>query len=293
MKTRVSMLVGVMTFSLVMAQDLTPLRFTPPQDTKLEYQSVNKSQNPLVFSYAKSPDGKPIPNGLKTAFETENEQPLRVDTSHSRLNVLEVRDDETRIVQFETQSDFKPLASLEKFSASYTLEYQPDGRINPTDFNIEIGLPNLDDSRREILQQSYEANIRSALLIAEQCYGNFKPNESKALMIDPNRLIPKPESTDKPVQIGEVRLEQSTDGSSSCKISIDTKRYAEPGVSSQYPLIQRGKLDFMPDGTLKHSEWVSSISLLPDVQDFKFQGKTYRVFYVKKLQSSSSTDRSN
>jgi hypothetical protein len=278
MKIRISMLVGVMTFSLVLAQDLTPLRFTPPQDTKLEYQSVNKSQNPLVFSYAKSPDGKPIPIGLKTAFETENEQPLRVDT---------------RIVQFETQNDFKPLAPLEKFSASYTLEYQPDGRINPTNFNIEIGLPNLDDSRREILQQSYEANIRSSLLVAEQCYGNIKPNEAKALMIDPNRLIPKPESSDKPVQVGEIRLEQNTDGSSSCKISIDTKRYANPGASSQYPLIQRGKLDFMPDGTLKHSEWVSSISLPPDVQDFKFQGKTYRVFYVRKFQNSSSTDRLN
>jgi hypothetical protein len=293
MKTRVLILVGVMTFSLVLAQDLTPLRFSPPQDTKLEYQSVDQSQIPLVFSYAKSPDGKPIPVGLKTAFETENEKPLRVDTSHSTLEVLEVRDDETRIVQFETQSDFKPLAPLEKFFASYTLEYQPDGRINPTDFKIEIGLPNLDDSRREILQKSYEGNFRSALLIVEQCYGNFKPNESRALMIDPNRLIPKPESTDKPVQIGEIRLEQNADGNSSCKISIDTKRYADPGASSQYPVVKRGKLDFMPDGTLVHSEWVSSISLPPEVQDFKFQGKTYRVFYVRKLQNSGSTDRLN
>jgi hypothetical protein len=287
------MLVGFMTLSLVLAQDLTPLRFTATQDTKLEFKHINKSQSPLVFSYAKSLNGKPVPIGLKEAFETENEQPLRVDSSHSTLRVLEVRDDGTRIVQSETQSDLKPLAPLERFYASYKLEYQPDGRIHPTDFKIEITNPSLSDSLREQLPKSYEASIRSSLLVAEQCYGDFKSNESRALIIDPSRLILKPESTDKPRQLGEIRLEQNADGSSSCKISIDSKRYPDPDTSSRYTFIQRGSIQFMPDGTPEHSEWVSSTSLNPDVQDFKFQGKTYRVFYVRKFLNSSSTDRLN
>jgi hypothetical protein len=292
MSIRILFFIGFL-LSIALAQDLMPLRFTAPQDAKLEYRSVDRAQIVLAFSYAKSLDGKPIPSDLKAAFETANEKPMRQDSARSTLQVLKVQDDGTRTVALEVQSDLKILAPLEKFYSTYTLEYQPDGRINLSDYYVEIRQPGMNESIREQLPKLHEIGTRTSMLLIEQCYGQFKSNESKALMLDPSRLIPAPDPTELPRQIGDIRLELNSEGSAICNFSVDSKRYPDPKQTSQLRYIRRGTFRLLPDGTLEHSEWIGSTSFTPDVKEFKFNGKKYRIFYVQKFLNSSSTDRLN
>jgi hypothetical protein len=292
MSIRILFFIGFL-LSIALAQDLMPLRFTALQDAKLEYRSVDRVQIVLAFSYAKSLDGKLIPFDLKAAFETSNENQLRQDSARSTLQVLKVQDDGTRIVALKVQSDLKILAPLEKFYSTYTLEYQPDGRINLSDYYVEIRQPGMNQSIREQLPKLYEIGTRTSMLIIEQCYGQFKSNESKALMLDPSRLIPAPDPTEPPRQIGEIRLEQDADGKTICHFGVDSKQYPDPKETKQFRNIRRGTLQFLPDGTLEHSEWIGSTSLTPENKEFEFKGKKYRVFFVQKFLNSSSTDRLN
>jgi hypothetical protein len=188
-------------------------------------------------------------------------------------------------------------------NAAYVLTHAPDGGVSLSDVRvkIEVARPFVSDKDQNAkiigsLEQGMRTSFASQALILSGCYqavsGAVVP-----LSLDPKQFSPSTDSSGKPeepkaVRVGDLRLDRSTDGGAECRVSLEPKRY---GLNSgPVTLVSRWTLQFLPDGRLEHSEFVSSTILnYPEatVADFEFEGKTYRVRYVRAFRSSGSSDR--
>ncbi len=298
------------------AQDAAPeLRLNVDQGTVTKYGGKSESSTIYAFSFATGPAGARVPEDvaarLKLAFERDFERfPVvgragsTITLNNSTETVLEAQEDGTRVVQVESYLQTSGLIGVgQTTDSTYVRTHAPDGGVSLSDVRvkIEVAQPFVSDKEQNAkfiasLEQGRRTSFASQALILTGCY-QAASNEVVPLLLDPKQFAPSSDSSTKPeappiVRVGDLRLDRNADGGAECRVSLEPKRY---GLNSgPVTLVSRWTLDFLPDGRLEHSEFVSSTILnYPEatVTDFEFEGKTYRVRYVRVFRSSGSSDR--
>jgi hypothetical protein len=310
-----------------LAQDSAPLRFTAALDSVVRYGGKSESSTGQAFVFATNSDGSSVvPDGLKAAFERQLTRFAAlsgpsVAFTNSTETVHDVLEDGSRVVLIEAVSQSTApirLGAAQQVRFEMTRTHGPDGRVTLEDVFVSTegefrpGFRSGDDESNESMRQavsvSTENNLRLQAQILEACYRSA-PGASVPLILDPKRLV-GPESDTPPdqlgpdqlgpdqlgpVRLGDVRVSSLPDGGAECRVSLDPKRYAV-GVGGTDPgnvrFVTRQTMRFGPDGTLEHSEFVSS-TRFGTVQnsEFEFEGKTYAVRSIFVGKSTGSNDR--
>jgi hypothetical protein len=297
------------------AQDtVSELRLRVDQGTVTKYGGKSDSATVYTFSFATGPGGARVPNDvavrLKLAFERDFERlPVvgrtgnTISLFNSTETVLEAQEDGTRVVQVEAYSQTSGLIGIgQTVDQKFTRTHAPDGGVSFDALSIKVernrGTQSEDINQAIIkaTEQGARTNLVLNTVILSGCYQSAS-GAVIPLMFDPKLFAPvdsssaKPELSE-PVRVGDLRLDRNADGGAACRVSLEPKRY---GLNSgPVTIVTRWTLQFLPDGRLEHSEFVSSTILnYPEalVTDFEFEGKTYRVRYVRAFRSSGSSDR--
>jgi hypothetical protein len=303
--------------AFVFAQDAVPeaLRLRVDQGTVTKYGGKSDSDTTYAFSFATGPVGARVPEDvtarLKLAFERDFERlPVvgragnTITLYNSTETVLEAREDGTRVVQVEAYSQTSGLIGIgQTVDQKFTRTHAPDGGVSFGDLSVKVqrnrGINESEDINQAIIKGT-EQGVRTNLVLNAVIFSGCYQSVSGAvipLMFDPKLFAPTDSSSAKPeplapVRVGDLRLDRNADGGAECRVSLEPKRY---GLNSgPVTIVTRWTLQFLPDGRLEHSEFVSSTILnYPEatVADFEFEGKTYRVRYVRAFRSSGSSDR--
>jgi hypothetical protein len=300
--------------AFVFAQEAVPepLRLNVDQGTVTKYGGKTDAETLYSFLFATGPGGAQILSEvsarLKLAFERDFERlpvvgraGVTVTLNNATETVLEAREDGTRLVQVESYAQTSGLIGIgQTTDLKYVRTHAPDGGVSPSAITIKIERNreslSEDFNKRIIaaLEQSVRVSVTTQAVVLSGCY-QTAPDTVAPLILDPKQFMPsgdqsaKPEEL-KPVRAGDLRLTRTTDGGAECRVSLEPKRY---GLNSDpLTIVSRWTLQFLPDGRLEHSEFVSSTSLnQPEVAEFEFGGKIYRVRYNRVFRSSGSSDR--
>ncbi len=310
--TRALIFTTVAVTAIALAQDAPDaLRYRAERGTVTEYGGKSDSGPVYTVSFATGPNGARVPDDvmkrLKTAFERNHDRLPIIGRSgndttffNSKETVSDVLEDGTRVVQVESYMQTAGLIGVgQTTDAAYTRMYAPDGNVTSSKVSVrvEISRPLLgnedgDDHLPRMYEQGMRTSIASESLILRACH-QTPLGTARPLMLDPALLTlfdEKPPAETKPIRIGDVRLERSTDGMFECRTSVEPRRYnANAGPAK---VIRRELMRFDKDGVLERHEFVSSTILDGvDATDFNFEGKTYRVRYVTSYRSVGAQDR--
>ncbi len=297
------------------AQDaVLELRLRLDQGTVTKYGGKFDSATTYAVSFATGPAGARVPDDvatrLKLAFERDFERlPVvgRAENSitldNSTETVLEAREDGTRVVQVEAYSQTSGLIGIgQTVDQKFTRTHAPDGGVSLDALSIKVernrGTQSEDINQKIIkaIEQGERTSLILNAVILSGCYQSAS-GAVIPLMFDPKLFAPvdldsssaKPEPSE-PVRVGDLRLERNADGGAECRVSLEPKRYGLK--SGPVTIVTRSILQFLPDGRLEHFESISSTIINnPEVTDFEFEGKTYRVRYVRAFRFSGSNDR--
>jgi hypothetical protein len=301
--------------ALAFAQDAMPeaLRLRVDQGTVTKYGGKSDSATTYAFSFATGPGGARLPNDLrdqlKVTFERDFERLPIVGRSgniislwNSTETVLEAKEDGTRVVQVESYSQTSGLIGIgQTVDQKFTRTHVPDGGVSFGDLSIKVERnrslnesQDLNDLIIKGTEQGARTNLILNAVILSGCY-QAASGEVVPLKFDPKVFAPVDSSSAnpeplEPVRVGDLRLTRNPDGGAECRISLEPKRYGLK--TGPVVIVTRWTLQFLPDGRLEHSEFISSTIINnPEVTDFEFDGKTYRVRYVRVFRSSGSSDR--
>jgi hypothetical protein len=292
-------------WSVALAQESAPLRFTTALDTVTNYGGKSETNTGQSFVYATGPGGSSrVPDGLKAAFERGQltRYGLVAGSQASFFNetqtVHDVLEDGSRVVlveQVNQNTAALQLGAAQKVTAEMTRTYLPDGSIRLEDVfvNVEGTFVRNEETNAQILPvvaESISASQQVNVQLLEVCYKTL-PGASVPLKLAPKTLrITMPENTSlEPVRVGDVRV-QIVNGNSECRISINPSQY---GLSQgSVKMVQRQTWQFASDGQLEHSEYVSSFRFgEAEGSDFDFEGKPYRVRAIPVSKTTGSIDR--
>jgi hypothetical protein len=302
----------VAVWSVALAQEAAPLRFTVALDTITQYGGKSETSTGQSFVFATGPDGSSrVPDGLKAAFERGQltRYGLIAGSQVSYFNetqtVHDVLEDGSRVVLVEQVSQNTAalqLGAAQKIFTEMTRTYKPNGSIKLEDVfvNVEGVFHRNEETNQQILlgvaeniSNSQQANAQ----ILEACY-ETQPGSSAPLKLDPEplqlkRLDPKDlqinDNGFEPVRVGDVRL-QTVNGNSECRISINPSQYGLK--QDRFKFVQRQIMKFANDGQIERNEFISSVTYGEmESSDFEFEGKTYRVRSIPVSRTTGSTDR--
>jgi hypothetical protein len=296
-------------WSVALAQDSAPLRYTAALDTITQYGGKSETNTGQSFVFATGPDGSSrVPNGLKAAFERGQltRYGLVAGSQISFFNetqtVHDVLEDGSRVVlveQVNQSTAALQLGAAQKVTAEMTRTYLPDGSIKLEDVfvNVEGTFVRNEETNAQILPvvaESISVSQQVNVQLLEACY-KTQPGASVPLKLDPKALrITMPENVSlEPVRVGDVRvqiLDVTSESVRECHVSINPSQYG----LSQGPvkMVQRQTMRFASDGQLEQGEFISSVTYGElEGSDFEFEGKTYRVRSIPISRTTGSTDR--
>ena len=296
-------------WSVALAQESAPLRFTAAVDTVTNYGGKSETNTGQSFVFATGPDGSSrVPNGLKAAFErgqlTRYGLVAGIQTSflNETQTVHDLLEDGSRVVLvegvYQSTSGLK-LGTAQKITTEMTRIHKPDGRVLLEDVFVNaegdyVRNEDTNETVKTLVAESTSNNLKVNAQLLEACY-TTQPGAGVPLKLDPEALGVTPENGKpgdgklEPVRVGDVRV-QITDGLSECRISINPSQY---GLKQPYyKIVQRLVLQFDQAGQLDHSEFVSSVTYGEvEASDFEFEGKTYRVRSIPVSKTTGSGDR--
>jgi hypothetical protein len=291
-------------WSVALAQEAAPLRFTAALDTITQYGGKSETNTSQSFVYATGPDGSSrVPSGLKAAFErgqltryglVAGSQSLFFNATETVHDVLE---DGSRVLLVEQviQSTSGPqLGVSQKIITEMTRTFKPDGRIVLEDVfvNVEGDYGRSEETNqtfKTLVAQSVSENQKLSTQMLEACYVT-QAGPAVPLVLDPKALgVTQPEDGKlEPVRVGDVRV-QTVNGLSECRISINPSQYGLK--QGPLKLVQRHTLQFANDGQIERQEFISSVTFgEAESSDFEFEGKTYRVRSIPVSKTTGSID---
>ncbi|NJK46448.1 MAG: hypothetical protein HC933_21330 [Pleurocapsa sp. SU_196_0] len=276
------MIVLVVTISSLTAFAQAPaLRLTAAQGVMTVYHGRSDARYDVVFLSA-TENGKPAPEWVRTAFLRQQGQldPYRnltqTDFFTSTAIVTEQRDDGARVVRTETTSRSTNLfAGFNPMTFTSQAAYLPDGRIEALEYRVNSLLPTfaLEGEAREVFEESYERSWQLSVLLLEACYiARVGEAQSQPIIADPKRF--EPNTTEKSLRIGSVRVSQLRDGRFECRVNLETLFDRTDQPPQTYEITTR----FLPDGREDTVQSRSAIVLQDGAREFQHQG---RVFSVK------------
>jgi hypothetical protein len=288
----------VAVWSVALAQEAAPLRFTAALDTVTNYGGKYEPIPVQMFMTAFGPDGSSrIPEGLQAAVWRQSAyRSIRyVPTFYnSTETVHDILEDGSRVVLVEEVN----LSDSDRTTAEMTRMYQLDGSIKLEDLFVNHNDNDASSwsypSDEEISSWIAES-LKSQPMLEEYCYKTM-PGLSKPLFGDPetrelaeNQTEPQT-SNSKIRHIGDLRLLRLPNGKTECRISFDPQAYTPRKDAFRY--VSREIRQYESDGRLEHSESISS-ARHADLKNakFKFEGKEYRVNSFVVSKSVGSTDR--
>jgi hypothetical protein len=292
-------------WSVALAQDSAPLRYTAAVDTITQYGGKSETSTGQSFVYATGPDGSSrVPDGLKAAFERGQLTRYgliagsQVSFFNETQTVHDVLEDGSRVVLVEQVNQSTAALQLgvaQKVTAEMTRTYLPDGSIKLEDVfvNVEGVFHRNEETNEQILPavaESISVSQQVNVQLLEACYKTL-PGASVPLKLDP-KAIGVAQTEDgklEPVRAGDVRV-QLVNGMSECHISINPSQYGLRQGSLK--VVQRLVLRFDQDGQLEQNQYVSSVTFGEvESSDFEFEGKTYRVRAIPVSKTTGSIDR--
>ena len=294
----------IVVWSVALAQESAPLRFTAAVDTVTNYGGKSETDTGQSFVFATGPDGSSrVPNGLKAAFErgqlTRYGLVAGIQTSffNSTETVHDLLEDGSRVVLVEhvyQSTSGLQLGAAQKVTAEMTRTYKPDGRILLEDVFVNaegdyVRNEDTNETVRTLVAESVSNSLKINTQVLEACF-TTQPGASVPLKLDPKALgVISKDGKLEPVRVGDLRV-QITDGLSECRISINPNQYGLKQGSIK--VVQRFVWRFDQAGQIEHTEYISSVTYGEvESSDFEFEGKTYRVRAIPVSKTIGSGDR--
>ena len=291
---------------VALAQEAAPLRYTAALDTVTNYGGKSETLVGQSFVFATGPDGSSkVPNGLKAAFERGQllsryglVAGSQIELFNETQTVHDVLEDGSRVVLVEQVSQSTAvlrLGAAQKITAEMTRTHLPDGSIKLEDVfvNVEGDFSRSEESNetfRTSMAEGISSSQKLNVQILSACY-KTRPGPAVPLNLDPKALgvTDVKDTSLEPVRVGDVRVQVMND-KTECRISINPSQYGLK--QGPIKLVQRLSFVFADDGLIERNEFTSSV-IFGEVEsdDFKFEGKTYRVRSIPVSRTTGSTDR--
>jgi hypothetical protein len=292
-------------FGVAFAQESAPLRFTAALDTITQYGGKSETSTGQSFVFATGPNrSSRVPDGLKAAFERGQLTRYgliagsQVSFFNETQTVHDVLEDGSRVVlveQVNQSTSGLQLGVAQKITVEMTRTFKPDGRILLEDVFVNVeGSFGRDEETNEQFRQAVAESVSNSqkmnAQMLEACY-TTQTGTAVPLILDPKALgVTQPEDSKlEPVRVGDVRV-QISNGQSECRISINPSQY---GLKQEpLKLVLRQTLQFANDGQIERNEFISSLTYGEvEINDFEFEGKTYRVRSIPVSRTTGATDR--
>jgi hypothetical protein len=292
-------------WSVALAQESAPLRYTAALDTTTQYGGKSETNTGQSFVFATGPEGSSrVPDGLKAAFERGQltRYGLIAGSQVSYFNetqtVHDVLEDGSRVVLVEQVSQNTSglqLGAAQKITSEMTRTYLVDGTIKLEEVFVDVeGSFGRNEETNEQFRQAVAQGVSNSQKLntqmLEACY-TTQAGTVVPLKLDPQALgVTQPEDGKlEPVRVGDVRV-QISNGLTECRISINPSQYGLK--QGPVKLVQRITMQFANDGQIERNEFISSVTYGEvESSDFGFEGKTYRVRSIPVSRTTGSTDR--